>query len=140
VLIRICERCQAEVPRPHVLCRCGGRIKVVDYHPKGEGGVEPRATDQMNWQDVGKFVGAKVTGGNPLGAFVGGLLGRILEGDAITTKVVVEPPVINVTGIDRKALYPIGKRIAKTVSKTASRAITVGGRPKREKKSKKDVR
>jgi hypothetical protein len=135
VRVRICERCQAIVPAPRVLCRCGGRLKVVDYYAQGEQPAA-KAVDPINWQDVGKFVGAKVTGGSPLGAFVGGLLGRILEGDAITARPVIEPPVVNVVGFETKALYPINKRIGRI----ASRAITVGGRPKREKKIKKDVR
>ena len=137
--VRICERCQAIVPAPRVHCRCGGRLKVVDYYPKGQQPVASKAPDPINWQDVGKFVGAKVTGGSPLGAFVGGLLGRMLEGDAITAKPVIEPSAVNIVGVDTKALYPINKR----VGRAASRAITVGGsssRPKRERKSKKDVR
>jgi hypothetical protein len=129
------------VPRPRVLCRCGGRI--VEYYPRAEAKAEskPSADPPINWHEVGKFIGAKVTGGNPLGAFVGGLVGRIMEGEVLSMTPVIEPPVVNIVGIDRKALAPMGEKIGKA----ARGAISVGGgvgitRRKRDGKGKKVVR
>jgi hypothetical protein len=115
-----------------VLCRCGGRI-VEYYYPKAQVDLAAKPPEPINWQDVGKFLGAKVTGGNPLGAFVGGLIGKVMEGDVLSMTPVIEPPVVNVVGINGRALGPMKEKIG--------RAISVGGvRRRRDKKSKKDVR
>lgn len=133
--MRLCERCQAGVPAPRVFCRCGGRV--VEYYSKDEATKVEAKPPDIGWQDVGKFVGARMTGGNPIGVLVGAIVGRMLENDVLTVTPVIEPEVVNVVGLDRRALAPVKERI----KRVASNAITIGGvRRKREKKAKKVVR
>ncbi len=126
---RICERCQAEVPAPRVLCRCGGRLRKVEPRLV----KAPEAEQKVGWHEVGKFVGSKVTGGSSLGVFVGGLIGRVLEGDLMNVRPDDEVIARPSTGV-AKAIEPQSP----TKRMLPSEVVAQRRRARREKK--KDVR
>lgn len=110
--MRVCGKCGSMVIPSLKLCVCGGTPVEVQKPKATE--PEARISEQMKWSDVGEFVGARLTG-TKAGAFVGHLIGKIMDRPAVTVSAPSpEPPKLNVVGIDFKALGAARTKAATT--------------------------